>query len=453
MDTIAVTYVHWLVAASIATSVVASYAAFSFAERVAASDRQRSLGWLIAGAFAMGLGIWSMHYLGMLAVQLPVPVVYHVPTVIISLLLAVAASAAVLWVVSRESLSGRAIVLGSVAMGGGIGAMHYTGMAAMRSYAMHRYNPSLVLLSLVIAVAFSWMALRITFLLRREPGAHELRRMGGAVLMGIGIASMHYTAMFAVTFERGNTEFSTVHTVPVTHIDQLGIVVMAGMVLFGALISAYFDRQMSRDLRVSNERLAEMQVALLQREKELKEAVAKLEELSTRDGLTGLYNRRFFDTTLTAECKRAARANYPISLLIIDVDCFKALNDHYGHLVGDDCLQKVGKSLASAVRRTSDVVARYGGEEFALILPNTSEESATTIGENIRRAVLGLEIANANSTAGPFVTLSVGVCTRRPSHPRSSEDILVTTNEIIRAADEALYRAKREGRNRVLLGA
>jgi diguanylate cyclase (GGDEF)-like protein len=196
-----------------------------------------------------------------------------------------------------------------------------------------------------------------------------------------------------------------------------------------------------------------MQGVLLQREKELQEAVAKLKDLSNRDGLTGVYNRRFFDTVLISECKRAARANYPISLIIIDVDYFKALNDRYGHLTGDECLRKIGMTLSNAVRRPADVVARYGGEEFAIILPNLDEKSVAGVGENLRRKVLDLKIANENSTASPFVTLSVGACTRHPSQLMSTEDIIHAVNEMIHAADEAMYRAKRQGRNRVLLAA
>ncbi len=453
MDTIAVSYVVWLVVASILISIVAAYAAFSFAERVASSECRWAKGWLIAGPVAMGLGIWSMHYLGMLAVQLPIEVLYHVPTVLLSLLLAIAASAVALQVVSDEKLSRRALIIGSMAMGGGIGAMHYTGMAAMRSLAMPHYNHWITALSILVAVAFSWMSLRLTFSLRREPGKHELQRLGGAVLMGMGIAAMHYTAMAAVTFTPGNRHYSTLHTVSVAHIDGLAIILTTLIILFGALISAFVDRRMNHELRIANERLSETQATLLQREKELQEAVVKLEELSNRDGLTSVYNRRFFDMTLITECKRAERANYPISLLLVDVDHFKALNDRYGHLAGDSCLRQIGETLTNTVRRPPDIVARYGGEEFAVILPYANEKGAAGVGEKLRRAILDLKIENENSTVDRFVTLSIGACTRHPSHLQSTEDILRTVNEMIHAADEALYSAKRQGRNRVLLAA
>jgi diguanylate cyclase (GGDEF)-like protein len=453
MDTIDISYVYWLVVASILISIVASYAAFSFAERVAASEGHWSKGWLIAGPVAMGLGIWSMHYLGMLAVQLPIEVVYHVPTVFFSLLLAIAAASATLQVVSHEKLSRQALIVGSLAMGGGIGAMHYTGMAAMRSSAMHRYNHWLVVLSIVVAVVFSWMSLRLTFSLRREPGKHELQRLGGAVLMGIGIAAMHYTAMFAVTFTQGNHPYSTVDTVPVDHIDRMAIVLVTALVLFGSLISAFVDRKMNHELRIAHERIAETHAILVEREKELQEAVAKLEELSNRDGLTSVYNRRFFDMTVITECKRAGRANYPISLLLVDVDHFKALNDRYGHLAGDSCLRQIGESLTNAVRRPPDIVARYGGEEFAVILPYANEKGAASVGEKLRYTILDLKIENENSPVNKFVTLSIGACTLHPSHLQSNDDIIRAVNEMIHAADEALYSAKRQGRNRVLLAA
>jgi NO-binding membrane sensor protein with MHYT domain len=216
------TYVPWLVAGSILISSVASYAAFNFAERVAASAGWRSRDWLVAGAVAMGLGIWSMHYLGMLALVLPVQVFYHVPTVILSLLMAIGASVVALRIVSHEEIAERSFIIGGVVMGAAIGGMHYTGMAAMRSSAICHYDPRIVSLSIVVAVVFSWVALHITFSLRRAPSKSEIWRVAGAVLMGSGIAAMHYTAMFAISFIPSDVPYSTAHTVEVRNVTQSG---------------------------------------------------------------------------------------------------------------------------------------------------------------------------------------------------------------------------------------
>ena len=446
MATLTITYVYWLVAVSIVISIVASYAAFSFAERVASTSAGKARYWLFAGAVAMGLGIWAMHYLGMLAVVLPVPVLYHVPTVILSLLLAVAASAVALWLVSQQKLRGRAYAIGSIIMGGAIGAMHYTGMAAMRTSAMHHYNYWIVALSIVVAVVFSWTALHIAFSLSKEDGENIPRRIGGAALMGNGIAAMHYTAMSAVSFMAADTKNSTRFTISATHIDLAAIILITAVVIFGALISAYVDRKTNRELLIANESLEAMQARLLEREKELRVAVAKLKELANRDGLTGVYNRRFFDEAIAAECRRAMRASYPISLLMVDIDYFKGINDRYGHLVGDDCLRRVAQGLAGSLRRTSDVVARYGGEEFAIILPNVSQKNAAVVAEILRRAIQDLGIENESSEVSEYLTLSIGACTREANDRQ-------LPGEMIRAADEALYYAKQNGRNRVHLAA
>src|SRR5215469_10499253 len=152
-------YSYHLVALSFLIAAMASYAAFNLAGRIAIYRDRKRLGWLAGGASAMGIGIWSMHYTGMLAFNLPVVVTYHLPTVALSLLAAVSGSAVALTIVSRDQLPRGSLVLGSLAMGGGICAMHYIGMAAMRGPMMSHYSPGLVALSLVVAVLLSCLAL------------------------------------------------------------------------------------------------------------------------------------------------------------------------------------------------------------------------------------------------------------------------------------------------------
>jgi diguanylate cyclase (GGDEF)-like protein len=244
-----------LVVISVLISIVASYAAFSFAERLVKSAGIIFAAWFVSGSLAMGLGIWSMHYLGMLAVRLPIVVYYHVPTVLLSLSLAVLASMSVLLVVSRPKLSKGQLTVGSLVMGSGIGAMHYTGMHAMRCAAIHRYQPVLVLLSILVAVGFSWGALWIAFAVRYHGERRERLRIGGAVLMGTGIAGMHYTAMSAVTFWPDSISFSTQHTVQITTIGVVAVAVTTGVVLLGALVTALVDRTFYEKLRRERDRL------------------------------------------------------------------------------------------------------------------------------------------------------------------------------------------------------
>lgn len=172
----------------------------------------------------------------------------------------------------------------------------------------------------------------------------------------------------------------------------------------------------------------------------LVDAIDQLRDLSIRDGLTGIYNRRHFDEVLLSEWKRSIRTQKPLALLLIDVDCFKNLNDRYGHPEGDECLKKIAEQLSKIVRRSSDTLARYGGEEFVAILPETSRESAQTIADEMRISVEDLKIENEGSMANRVVTVSIGVCSEKAMLNRPAE-------EMLNAADAALYRAKEQGRN------
>jgi diguanylate cyclase (GGDEF)-like protein len=173
-----------------------------------------------------------------------------------------------------------------------------------------------------------------------------------------------------------------------------------------------------------------------------KMAQIALEQLATRDGLTGLANRRCFDNTLQAEWARAMRQHQPLSLLMVDVDNFKAYNDAHGHMGGDECLKRIATAVASEMR-ANDLVARYGGEEFAVILPNQSLNGAACVAERIRMRVEQLQVPN-RLAAGELVTVSIGAATALPSPETDASELLAI-------ADAALYRAKHMGRNRISL--
>lgn len=176
-----------------------------------------------------------------------------------------------------------------------------------------------------------------------------------------------------------------------------------------------------------------------------KRAEEELARLATRDGLTGLFNRRRFDETLQVEWQRARRDRTPLSVVMADVDHFKLFNDTYGHQAGDACLRQVAEALQSQVRRSADLVARYGGEEFVILLPSTPREGGLIVAEAARAAVAALGIPHARSTAGPVVTLSLGCATRWPGADEPPTGL-------VERADRALYEAKRAGRNRVEAG-
>ena len=174
----------------------------------------------------------------------------------------------------------------------------------------------------------------------------------------------------------------------------------------------------------------------------LKKNRDQLANMSMIDGLTGIANRRRFDDYLDKEFRRGARSDYPVSLLMLDIDDFKTYNDSYGHQSGDDCLKSVATEIKGHSRRPSDLVARYGGEEFAAILPDTPLDAAEMLAEKICAGIEGLKIAHAAAQAAPHVTISIGAaCT---------EDTGVTgLKDLVEAADKRLYRAKETGRNRV----
>lgn len=180
--------------------------------------------------------------------------------------------------------------------------------------------------------------------------------------------------------------------------------------------------------------------------RQLEEANRKLTHLASIDELTQLPNRRVFSETLHQEWRRMAREKSDLSLILADIDCFKAYNDTYGHLFGDNCLFQVASVIGQSVKRPADVAARYGGEEFAVILPNTSLAGAQHVAETIRQAVSTLAIPHKNSLNSPHITLSLGVASVVPDLQTMGSETL-----LILAADKALYRAKAEGRDLVKL--
>ncbi|WP_262268498.1 sensor domain-containing diguanylate cyclase [Microvirga yunnanensis] len=175
------------------------------------------------------------------------------------------------------------------------------------------------------------------------------------------------------------------------------------------------------------------------------ETEAELSVLAVTDGLTGLANRRMFDKQLETEWLRASREKSPVSLLLIDVDQFKAYNDIYGHPAGDECLRTLAKAVASAARRPGDLAARYGGEELVVLLPDLDEVGAALVAEDIRAKVEALRMRHEASFPSRILTVSIGSATRIPSLDRSR----IGPADLIALADDALYKAKQDGRNRV----
>ena len=192
-----------------------------------------------------------------------------------------------------------------------------------------------------------------------------------------------------------------------------------------ALIGFMFD--------ISERKQTEEKLLALQKE---------LEELSFKDGLTGVANRRMYESIINVEWTNAQRNHQPLSVVLLDIDYFKQYNDHYGHLGGDDCLKRVGQALSQAATRARDFVARFGGEEFVLVLPETDRAAALVVAERCRQVVQDLHIDHALSGVGPHLTISLGVGTLIPT-AHSLPTVFISE------VDKLLYKAKQNGRNRV----
>ena len=238
-------YDYRLVVLSVVIAVFSSYAALDLAGRVTAARGRICVAWLAAGATAMGLGIWSMHYIGMLAFRMPMPVEYDWPTVLLSLLAAIFASAVALYVASRPRMRLLNAAVGSIVMGTGIALMHYIGMAAMRMAAICHYNASIVMLSVALAIVISFVGLWLVFFAREETKGNIWRKLGSATIMGAAIPIMHYTGMAAATFMPSSAPLDLSHAINVTALGTAGIAMITMMVLTLAVLSSIVDRKYS----------------------------------------------------------------------------------------------------------------------------------------------------------------------------------------------------------------
>jgi diguanylate cyclase (GGDEF)-like protein/PAS domain S-box-containing protein len=285
------TYDYRLVVLSIVLAVFAAYVTLDFAGRVAAVHRWARAFWLAGGAVSMGLGIWSMHYIGMLAFHLPVPVLYHYPTVIISLLAAVAASVIALYTMSREKMGIGSLVVGSLTIGGGIASMHYIGMAAMRLPATMDYHRGRVCLSVVLAIVISLVALVLAFNVRQEQKTSQ-RKLLSALVMGAAIPLMHYTGMWAVQFRASAAPLIAADVVRVSSLGIAAISAASFLVMILAIVSAFTDRTLS----------TQMTLAALVRDGEsrfrvLAEAIPNIVWTATSAGVVDYCNHRLYEVT------------------------------------------------------------------------------------------------------------------------------------------------------------
>lgn len=216
--------------------------------------------------------------------------------------------------------------------------------------------------------------------------------------------------------------------------DAISHIVMT--VIFITMISL-ICRLLMRQLRAR----MRIELELIHAQQELRKLNLSLQKLARSDGLTGLFNRRHFDLVLNNEFKRAMVSRRPLGLILLDIDFFKQYNDIYGHVAGDDCLQRLGGALRTIPLRQRDLIARYGGEEFIILLPETDKTGTLTVARRIHNSITALNIPHRGSPIG-IISPSIGVYVGLPSSPD-------TPSKLITKADTALYEAKRQGRNRI----
>jgi diguanylate cyclase (GGDEF)-like protein len=400
----------------------ASYTALDMAGRITASQtRSAAYSWLGGGSFAMGLGIWSMHFIGMLAYKLPVAMGYDVRITSLSLLIAIASSGFALWLVSQNELSWRRLSAGAVLMGSGVAAMHYTGMAAMRMSPRIQYTPSLFALSILIAISASGAALWIAFHLRRHSSRVRLLRVGAAIVMGIAIAGMHYTGMAAARFPTGSA-CGAAHAGG----DQGWLAILVTISTLGCLSVTLIISVL--DLRLES-RTAVLSTSLASANEELTYLVL-------HDNLTKLPNRVLLEDRLDQAVQIAKRENTRFSLMFVDLDGFKCVNDAYGHHVGDALLAEVALRILANIR-SSDTLARMGGDEFVLLTQAHDPADVAGIAENLLTVIRRPYEIDGHDC---MVSASIGISLFDGDDQHQ--------NELLMNADAAMYHAKSQGRDR-----
>lgn len=393
------TYNPLFVAISLLVAIAASYTALNMASRLATANRRDARWWLAGGTLAMGLGIWSMHFIGMLALHLPIATGHDIGLTVLSLLAALAASGFALWLSARPHLSWPVLLLGGLVMGSGIAAMHYLGMAAMRMQPGIVYDPLWLGISLLIAMIAATAALWLTHHLRRQQ-AHGLHwRMLAALLMGCAIIGMHYSGMAAAQFAPDSLCLAAGSGMDNRTLAAM-IIATTASVMATALLAVLFDRQMQLRTEILDARLAS--------------ARHRLQQASLHDPLTGLPNRSLLTDRIGQAIAKAARQRQLIAVQLVNLDDFRLINELHGHACGDQVLLELTRRM-SATLRADDTLARLGGDEFVVVSAVNGPGEAALLAGRLLAAIT----APAQREQGPVsVQASIGIAL----YPQDGQD-------------------------------
>ncbi|MEN4565610.1 bifunctional diguanylate cyclase/phosphodiesterase [Pantoea agglomerans] len=411
-----VTWDSVLICVSLIVAFIASFTALDTAGRVAVSRGWSARFWLLVGGIAMGIGVWAMHFIGMLAMMLPMMMRYDTRLTILSLLVAILASVLAFGqTVGGLHLTRQRLLRGTLILGAGVVVMHYLGMYALLIEPQPEWNALLVALSVLIAFAASGLALWLAFHLRQ--GEHHLMLMRGlaSLVMGIAIAGMHYVGMAAA-------EFSHSSMMQPHGVSNAGLAVWVTLITLTILGVTLLSSMLDAQLRAA--RLATR----------LNRANQELRQLAMHDNLTTLPNRVMLEQQLDLAIKQAMLNEHRFAVIYMDLDGFKAVNDTWGHHVGDRLLVAVAERLCSQLSNTM-LLVRLGGDEFVL-MAECDISAARQLAQKLVKVI-----------SSPFeldryvlhVSLSAGIAIF-PLHGRNRQELLFN-------ADAAMYHTKHSGRN------
>jgi diguanylate cyclase (GGDEF)-like protein len=317
-------------------------------------------------------------------------------------------------------------------------AFMLTGMGLLYRWQSARANEWAVALAGILAMCLDLVPLLLT----HSPNVFIRTVESNLIVVFTCTVARFWPAMVACVFAAG------IHAVEMWMLpDATGVLKFCLSLLLSA--SMVFTLYATYKLEL-DDRLAYL---LGQREALLDEALRvehdRVARLATEDALTGVANRRSFEQYLGDSLSRAREHRLSLSLIMVDIDHFKRYNDQHGHQAGDRCLQAVARAMAATLRRPVDVVARLGGEEFAVVMPDADLQAARAAAERVRQAVLGLSLSHPASSTCPVVSISLGVASLQPCLTPGSDAIDTLAAGLLQRADQALYQAKAEGRNRV----
>lgn len=397
-------YDYAIVGLSFVIAVLASYAALNMTAKISYAAGRIKLYWLLAGAFVMGSGVWSMHFVGMLAFHTHLDVDYDVWLTFLSMCASVIASFIAFYITMPKHVNWVKLGIGGFVMGGGIVAMHYIGMEAMVMEAELTYNRVLWVISAIIALAASYAALFL-FLRFRNQAKASSRKWLSAVIMGIAVCGMHYTGMTAAEFHVHDPHAAMDHASAAPDLFLLyGVTVMIFLVLLVSWGAMYLDRHV-------------------------------LERMAYQDTVTGLPNRN----EMNRYFRMAQEGEGMIAFLFLDLDRFKAINDTLGHHVGD-LLVKEAAGRLSQIRGDGCHVFRIGGDEFLITAADCDAEQAERLADDLLKRIKMMYSIDGHEL---YVTASIGISIGSAAEADPAE--------LLKAADTAMYKAKGMGKNRYCL--